>query len=70
MKYLITILFLATCSVAQAQTAVLTTDPNLPIPSGAADMDIYSTTEMPGQEGKRFEGLTLRLFNPKTRWSL
>jgi len=26
---------------------------------------------MPGQEGKRFEGLTLRLFNPKTRlWSL
>ena len=35
--------------------------------SGVADMDIYSTTEMPGQEGKRFEGLTLRLFNPKTR---
>ena len=131
MKYSITILLLAICSFAQAQTAVLTTDPNLPIPklsfeekgdlkitasamsspsdfdflvgkwkmhnrrlnkrlenckdwtefdssdensktlSGAADMDIYSTTEMPGQEGKRFEGLTLRLFNPKTRfWSL
>ncbi len=131
MKYSITILFIAICSFAQAQTTVLTTDPSLPIPklsfdeksdlkitasatsspsnfdflvgkwkmhnrrlnkrlenckdwtkfdsfdensktlSGAADMDIYSTTDMPGQEGKRFEGLTLRLFNPKTRlWSL
>jgi hypothetical protein len=39
--------------------------------NGTADMDTYSTTEMPGQEGKRFEELTLRLFNPKTRlWSL
>jgi hypothetical protein len=124
MKYLITILFLATCSFEQAQTTVLTTDPSLPIPkfsfdekgdlkitasatsspsdfdflvgkwkmhnrrlnkrlenckdwtefdsfdenwkilSGTADTDIYSTTEMPGQEGKRFEGLTLRLFKP------
>jgi hypothetical protein len=46
-------------------------DENSKTLSGAADMDIYSTTEMPGQEGKRFEGLTLRLFNPKTRlWSL
>src|SRR5260370_31561191 len=34
-------------------------------------MKTYSTTEMPGEEGKRFEGLTVRLFNPKTRlWSL
>jgi hypothetical protein len=46
-------------------------DENLKILSGAADMDTYSTTEMPRQEGKHFEGLTLRLFNPKTRlWSL
>ena len=46
-------------------------DENFKILSGTADMDTYSTTEMPGQEGKRFEGVTLRLFNPKTRlWSL
>ena len=46
-------------------------DENSKTLSGAADMDIYSTTKMPGQEGKRFEGLTLRLFNPSTRlWSL
>src|SRR5205809_6529880 len=131
MKYSITILFLAICSFAQAQTTVLTTDPSLPIPKlsfdekgdlkmsasatsspndfdflvgkwkmhnrrlnkrlengkdwtefdsydenwkilgGTADTDIYSTTEFPGQEGKHFEGLTLRLFNPKTKlWSL
>lgn len=38
---------------------------------GTANMDTYSTDQMPGQEGKHFEGLTLRLFNPKTRlWSL
>jgi hypothetical protein len=37
MKYLITILFLATCSVAQAQTTVLTTDPSLPIPKLSYD---------------------------------
>src|SRR5436190_18970951 len=38
-------------------------DENTKILSGTADMDTYSTTEMPGQEGgKRFEGLTLRLF--------
>src|SRR5438270_10432292 len=41
-------------------------DENSKILSGTADVDTYSTTEMPGQEGKRFEGLTLRLFNPKT----
>jgi hypothetical protein len=46
-------------------------DENSKILSGTADMDTYSTTAMPGMEGKRFEGLTLRLFNPKTRlWSL
>jgi len=131
MKYSITILFLAICSFAQAQTPVLTTDPSLPIPKldfddkgdlkitasatsspsdfdflvgkwkmhnrhlnkrlenckdwtefdssdentkilgGNADMDTYSTTQFPGQNGKLFEGLTLRLFNLKTRlWSL
>lgn len=46
-------------------------DENFKILSGKADMDTYSTTEMPGQEGKPFEGVTLRLFNPETRlWSL
>jgi hypothetical protein len=131
MKYSITILFLAICSFAHAQTPVLTADPSLPIPKlsfdakgdlkitasgtsspsdfdflvgkwkmhnrhlnkrlengkdwtefdssdentkilgGNADMDTYSTTQFPGQNGKLFEGLTLRLFNPKTRlWSL
>jgi hypothetical protein len=46
-------------------------DENSKILSGTADMDTYSTTEMPGQEGKLFEGLTLRLFNPRTKlWSL
>src|SRR5260370_542654 len=46
-------------------------DENSKILSGTADIDTYSTTAMPGMEGKRFEGLTLRLFNPKTRlWSL
>jgi hypothetical protein len=46
-------------------------DENFKILSGTADMDTYSTTEMPGQEGKLFQGLTLRLFNPKARlWSL
>jgi hypothetical protein len=33
-------------------------DENWKILSGTADMDIYSTTEMPSQEGKHFEGLT------------
>lgn len=46
-------------------------DENSKILSDTADVDTYSTTEMPGMEGKHFEGLTLRLFNPKTRlWSL
>src|SRR4029453_4895201 len=40
-------------------------DENWKILSGTADMDTYSTTEMPGQEGKLFEGVTLRLFNPR-----
>ena len=44
---------------------------NSKILAGTGDMDIYSTTHFPGQEGKLFEGLTLRLFDPKTRlWSL
>ena len=46
-------------------------DENSKILTGNADMDTYSTREFPGQEGKLFEGLTLRLFDPKTRlWSL
>jgi hypothetical protein len=44
---------------------------NSKVLAGTADMDIYSTTHFPGQDGKLFEGLTLRLFDPKTRlWSL
>jgi hypothetical protein len=47
------------------------TSVNAKILAGTADMDTYSTTQFPGQEGKLFEGLTLRLFDPKTRlWSL
>jgi hypothetical protein len=42
-------------------------DENTKILSGTADIDTYSTTEMPGQEGKLFEGVTLRLFSSKTR---
>ena len=46
-------------------------DENTKILGDTADMDTYSTTEFSGQEGKLFQGLTLRLFNPKTRlWSL
>lgn len=52
-------------------TEFVSMDENHKILSGAADMDTYSTTEMPGMEGKLFEGVTLRLFNPQTRlWSL
>jgi len=47
------------------------TSTNSKILANTADMDTYSTTQFPGQEGKLFEGLTLRLFDPKTRlWSL
>ncbi len=47
------------------------TDSNWKILSGTADMDILSTTQMPGLEGRLFEGATLRLFDPKTRlWRL
>jgi hypothetical protein len=131
MKYVITILLFAICSIGLAQDTILTADPALPIPkvnfdekgelkitasatsspndfdflvgkwkmhnrhlnkrladckdwtefdssdenmkilNDTADMDTYSTTEFPGQEGKLFQGLTIRLFNPKTRlWSL
>lgn len=46
-------------------------DENHKILSGTANMDTYSTTQMPGMEGKLFEGITLRLFNPATKlWSL
>jgi hypothetical protein len=46
-------------------------DSNYKILSGSADMDVLSTTQMPGLEGKLFEGVTLRLFDPKTRlWRL
>jgi hypothetical protein len=37
-------------------------DENMKILGGTADMDTFSTTEFPGQNGKLFEGLTLRLF--------
>jgi len=47
------------------------TDSNYKILSGTADMDVLSTTQLPGMEGKLFEGVTLRLFDPKTRlWRL
>ena len=46
-------------------------DENHKILNGIGDVDAFSTTELPGYEGKSFEGFTLRLFNPKTRlWSL
>jgi len=46
-------------------------DSNYKILSGSADMDVLSTTQMPSLEGKLFEGVTLRLFDPKTRlWRL
>lgn len=47
------------------------TDENFKILDGTANGDIYRTNEMPGMNGKLFEGFTLRLFNPKTKlWSL
>jgi hypothetical protein len=46
-------------------------DENHKILNGIGDVDKYYTNELPGYEGKPFEGFTLRLFNPKTRlWSL
>jgi hypothetical protein len=52
-------------------TEFTSVDTNYLILDGKADMDIYRTTEMPGMEGKMFEGVTMRLFNPTTRlWSL
>src|SRR5678809_1587564 len=46
-------------------------DSNYKILSGTADMDVLSTTQMPGLDGKLFEGVTLRLFDPKSRlWRL
>jgi hypothetical protein len=55
----------------QEWTEFESSDENSKILTGNADMDTYSTREFPGQEGKLFEGLTLRLFDPKTRlWSL
>jgi hypothetical protein len=46
-------------------------DENHKILGGTANMDTLSTTEMPGLEGKLFEGVTFRLFDPKTRlWRL
>lgn len=55
----------------QEWTEFDSSDENSKILAGHADMDTYSTHAFPGQEGKLFEGLTLRLFDPKTRlWSL
>jgi hypothetical protein len=52
-------------------TEFTSTDENHKILNGTADYDTYYTTEMPGMEGKPFEGVTLRLFNPQTKlWSL
>ncbi len=52
-------------------TEFVSHDENQKILNGIGDIDKYYTSEMPGMEGKYFEGFTLRLFNPKTRlWSL
>lgn len=52
-------------------TEFVSYDENEKILSGTADMDTYRTTEMPGMNGKLFEGLTIRLFDPATKlWSL
>lgn len=46
-------------------------DEDVKILAGTANMDTYRTTQMPGMEGKPFEGVTLRLFDPTTRlWRL
>jgi len=55
----------------QEWTEFDSSDENSKILGAAGDMDTYSTTQFTGQQGKLFEGLTLRLFDPKTRlWSL
>ncbi len=46
----------------QEWTEFDSTDENSKILAGNADMDTYSSREFPGQEGKLFEGVTLRLF--------
>ena len=52
-------------------TEFVSYDENSKILGGTGDIDTYRTTEMPGLQGKLFEGFTLRLFNPKTKlWSL
>jgi hypothetical protein len=49
---------------------------NVKILVGTANMDTYSTTQMPGPggtptDGKLFQGVALRLFNPKTQlWNI
>src|SRR5437763_15682105 len=46
-------------------------DENTKILGGNADMDTYSTTQFPGQNGKLFQSLTLLHINPKNRlWGL
>jgi hypothetical protein len=51
-------------------------DENHKMLAGTANIDTYSTHEMPGQngtagDGKLFEGVTIRLFNPTNKlWSL
>jgi hypothetical protein len=46
-------------------------DENHKILAGTGDYDTYYSTQLPGLEGKPFEGVTLRLFNPSTKlWSL
>ena len=51
----------------QEWTEFDSSDENSKILSGNFDMDTYSTRKFPGEAGKLFEGLTLRLFDPKTR---
>lgn len=52
-------------------TEFISWDENHSILANTANMDTYSSTELPGNEGKLFEGLTMRLFDPNTKlWSL
>src|SRR5260370_2347892 len=50
-------------------TEVDSWDENSKILSGTADVDTYSTTDVPGQEGKLFHGLPFPLLNPTPRLS-